>query len=170
MHGARGPRFPSVFARLQPGAGRHCYTGCVCDVSTVQTHYGCFFHRDRRDRPTKHHSLLTHGAEHLAPPASFYPKGLASQRTSPSALDLKTPLILPGLCVRVLNYTHEKDSGLLSRGAWDDSSGFYSKNKLGVLLIAAAKCLSTSFICLPQRAVVACAFPEKPLFLPGTWK
>lgn len=170
--------FPYGFARLQLGAC--CRRGeqqadvafCVCDVSTVQTHYGRgrLPHKDRRDRLTKHHSLLTHGAEHLAPPVSFYLKGFASQLTSSSAFDLKTPLILAGLCVRILNYTHEKYFGLLSRGTWEDSRAFYSKNKLGVLLIAAAKCLSTSFICLSQWAVVGCGLLEKPLFLPENWK
>lgn len=140
-------------------AGRHCYP-CVCVMCPLCKHImdAAVLHKDRHDRLTKHHSLLTHGAEHLAPPVSFYLKGLASQLTSFSAFDLKTPLILAGLCVRILNYTHEKYFGLLSRGAWEDSSAFYSKNKLCVLLIVAAKCLSTSLICLPQWAVVGCAF------------
>lgn len=148
---------------LRRGAGRHCYPGwgvrCVHCANTLWTRH--FPQRQTREL-TKHHSLLTHGAQHLVPPVSFYVKGLAAQVTSSSVLDLKTPLIW---CVYILNYTQEKDFGLQSRGAWEDS-----KNKLCVLLIVAAKCLLTSFICLSQWAVVGLCLLEKPLFLPENWK
>lgn len=83
---------------------------CVCVMCPLCKHImdAAVPHKDRRDRLTKHPSLPTHGAEHLAPPVSFYLEGLASRPTSSSAFDLKTPLILPGLCVRILNYTHQK--------------------------------------------------------------
>lgn len=145
----------------------------VCDVSTVQTHYGRGRFPQRQTRQTNKTSQLAYTWSRalsstckLLPPRPRFPTYFLFLRLTSKLL------LFWRVCVCVSSIIHTpKDFGLLSRGAWEGSSAFYSKNKLGVLLIAAAKCLSTSFICLSQWAVVGFVpFLEKPLFLPENWK